>query len=80
METMTDRLKRLAQKPLFPVKEKILQSQTESVSDDLAEDIRRRVEQKAYQLYAARGFQDGADMDDWLEAEKIVSAELKKIY
>ena len=31
---------------------------------------RERVAQRAYELYLARGGQDGADLDDWLTAEQ----------
>jgi urease accessory protein UreF len=30
----------------------------------------RDVAQRAYRRYEARGFEDGHDMDDWLEAER----------
>ena len=36
----------------------------------------QRVEKKAYELYEQRGRQDGRDWDDWLEAEKLVEAEM----
>ena len=31
---------------------------------------RDRLAQRAYELYLARGGQDGADLDDWLTAEQ----------
>jgi hypothetical protein len=30
----------------------------------------QRIAQRAYELYAARGYQDGHDLEDWLEAER----------
>ena len=30
------------------------------------------IEKKAYELYEKRGREHGKDLDDWLEAEKIV--------
>lgn len=33
------------------------------------------VRKKAYELYLARGGVDGRDLDDWLEAERIVRRE-----
>ena len=39
------------------------------------ERLRERIEKKAYELYEGRGCAPGHDMDDWLEAEKIVAAE-----
>jgi DUF2934 family protein len=34
---------------------------------------RDRVAERAYELYRARGGSDGADMEDWLAAEREVS-------
>lgn len=34
------------------------------------------VEKKAYELYEKRGRQDGHDLEDWLEAQKLVEAEM----
>ena len=36
----------------------------------------QKVEKKAYELYEKRGCQDGHDLDDWLEAEKIIEQEM----
>ena len=36
----------------------------------------QRVEKKAYEIYQNKGCQNGHDCDDWLEAEKIVEAEM----
>ncbi len=36
-----------------------------------AEEIRRRIEKLAYELYQRRGRQDGHDCQDWLEAERL---------
>lgn len=35
-----------------------------------------KVEQKAYELYEKKGCQNGHDLDDWLEAEKIIETEM----
>jgi hypothetical protein len=42
-------------------------------SDKMKEEIAK----KAYELYASRGYSGNRDLDDWLEAEKIVSQERK---
>ncbi len=39
-------------------------------------EIRQKVEKKAYELYEQRGCNHGNDITDWLEAERIVLAEL----
>jgi hypothetical protein len=38
--------------------------------------LRRRISEKAYELYERRGRTEGHDVDDWLEAERAVRAEL----
>jgi hypothetical protein len=40
------------------------------------EELRHRIEKKAYERYLDRGQLDGYDLDDWLEAEQLVLAEL----
>mgnify|MGYP001583409798 CR=1 FL=1 len=37
-------------------------------------DLIKEIEKKAYELYESRGFVAGRELDDWLEAEKLVSA------
>jgi hypothetical protein len=45
----------------------------EGVHDELDPDLRHRlISEAAYHLYAERGFGDGYDMDDWLQAEAQV--------
>ena len=39
-------------------------------------EARRRIAEKAYELYERRGFCHGCDLDDWLEAERLVLAEI----
>jgi len=41
-----------------------------------AEEVRRQIAKKAYERYLDRGQLDGYDLDDWLEAEQLVLAEL----
>lgn len=36
----------------------------------MTENSRLRVEERAYELYLARGGEHGRDMDDWLAAEQ----------
>jgi hypothetical protein len=35
-----------------------------------------RIAQRAHEIYEGRGGQDGKDMDDWLQAEREVDAEI----
>jgi hypothetical protein len=40
--------------------------------------ICQRIERKAYELFEKRGYGHGNDVNDWLEAEKIVNQGLSK--
>jgi hypothetical protein len=35
-----------------------------------------RIAQRAYELYCARGREDGHDLDDWLEAERDLRSDV----
>jgi DUF2934 family protein len=37
--------------------------------------LSKRIAQRAYQLYESRGYVDGYDVQDWLEAEQQMQAE-----
>jgi DUF2934 family protein len=41
------------------------------------EITREMIERKAYELYLARGGEHGADVNDWLEAERQLRAEME---
>lgn len=45
---------------------------------ELTDDVRARVALKADELYEQRGRQDGRELDDWLQAERIITAELRQ--
>jgi len=38
---------------------------------------RQRIAEQAYELYEKRGQSHGRDLDDWLEAERLVLDEIK---
>jgi len=40
------------------------------------EELHERITKKAYERYLDRGQLDGYDLEDWLEAERLVLAEL----
>ena len=42
------------------------------------QDIQKLVEKKAYELYEKRGKKAGHSTEDWLEAERIIKAQLAK--
>jgi hypothetical protein len=49
------------------------QSPVAAANDD---GIRARIAERAYQLYEQRGYIDGHDNEDWLDAERSVLAEV----
>jgi hypothetical protein len=56
---------------------KLRRKQTATVVPTLNEEaLHDRIEKKAYERYLDRGQLDGYDLDDWLEAEQLVLAEL----
>ena len=42
------------------------------------DEISRRIQDKAFELYLRRGCTHGDDQNDWYEAERIVSAEMSR--
>jgi hypothetical protein len=38
--------------------------------------VQQRIARKAYELYEQRGGSSGRELDDWLEAERVVKQEL----
>ena len=38
-----------------------------------------RIAQRAHEIYEARGGQDGRDLDDWLQAEREIDAEIEAV-
>ena len=46
---------------------------SEGAKEEMDHDLRHRmISEAAYQLYAQRGYVDGFELDDWLEAEAMV--------
>jgi hypothetical protein len=43
-----------------------------TISDDLSQEQLEKIQQRAYELYEARGREEGHDIDDWLQAEDEV--------
>ncbi len=35
-------------------------------------NLNQKIAEKAYELYVARGCENGHDVEDWIEAERIV--------
>lgn len=44
------------------------------VAIDLAEEQEAQIRQRAYELFVARGQEDGHDLEDWVQAEAEISA------
>jgi hypothetical protein len=47
-------------------------AQEEAMGQIHGEEMHRRIAERAFSLYAAGGFQDGHDLDHWLEAERNI--------
>ena len=45
-------------------------------SIELPEGMRARIANKAFELWQERGYRDGYDLEDWLDAEAIVMEEI----
>ena len=43
---------------------------------ELPDGMRERISRKAYELWQDRGYRDGQDLEDWLDAEAIVMEEI----
>ena len=51
------------------------ESAIESTNSDQA--LHERIARRAYELYQKRGQPSGHDLEDWLEAEALIKAELR---
>jgi len=47
-------------------------------SSEAPNDVREQIARRAYELYEARGREDGHDVDDWLRAEAEIIGEAAK--
>ena len=43
---------------------------------ELPDGMRERILRKAFELWQGRGYRDGHDLEDWLDAECIVMEEI----
>lgn len=43
---------------------------------ELPDGMRERISKKAFELWLDRGYRDGHDLEDWLDAEAIVMEEI----
>jgi len=43
---------------------------------ELPDGMRERISKKAFELWQDRGYRDGHDLEDWLDAEAIVMEEI----
>jgi hypothetical protein len=69
----TDLRLRGAERRLAMAKGSNLKSET-TISGDLSQERMEKVRQRAYELYEARGREEGHDLDDWLQAEAEIEA------
>jgi hypothetical protein len=52
-------------KPQYP-------SKRHKTAQEREEDLQSAIRRRAYELYEQRGYMDGSELDDWLEAESEV--------
>jgi hypothetical protein len=45
------------------------------ISDELTEEQLEKIRQRAYELYEARGREDGHEVEDWVQAEAEVGTQ-----
>ena len=59
-------------------KDKGEKSPTNTIGESTMGDevLRQRIAETAYELYHKRGESHGQDLDDWLEAERLVLSEI----
>lgn len=51
---------------------------SETKPEDLSQDRLEKIRQRAYELYEARGREEGHDFDDWLQAEAEIEERDRK--
>jgi hypothetical protein len=51
-----------------------MKTTSETKPEDLSPDRLEKIRQRAYELYEARGREEGHDFDDWLQAEAEIEA------
>ena len=49
-------------------------------SIELPDGMRERISKKAYELWQERGYRDGQDFKDWLDAEALVMEEIGRAH
>ena len=47
--------------------------QSTNAPDDRLQNLEERIRQRAFELYEARGREEGHDIDDWLQAEAEIA-------
>jgi hypothetical protein len=57
-----------------PMKRSPLAASPQSI--ELPDGMRSRITKKAFDLWQERGYRDGHDLEDWLDAEAIVMEEI----
>jgi hypothetical protein len=63
----------------LPMKKKTLMRSPLAASPqaiELPDGMRERISNKAFELWQERGYRDGQDLEDWLDAEAIVMEEI----
>jgi len=46
-------------------------------SKEVSSDMKQKIQTRAYELYEARGFQPGHELEDWVQAESEVAKQTR---
>ena len=65
-------------KKTAPVKKAADKGVAENKNSVSQDKIYRRIEERAYELYVARGCQHGSSLEDWYVAERMVMDEIRR--
>jgi Protein of unknown function (DUF2934) len=60
--------KRRAERRVAMAAKEVLKAEVK-ISDDLSQEQFEKIRQRAYELYEARGREEGHDIDDWFQSE-----------
>ena len=72
-----DKTKTRSAKKITDAVKKIVESAVSVKKPGLGqEELSRRIQEKAYELYQSRGANHGDDQADWYEAERIVRTQI----
>lgn len=78
VSSVKDKVVEAVKRAVAPVKKVVApEKKPVAVKPGVSEDeLFRRIQDKAYEVYVSRGCNHGRDLENWYEAERLVRAEL----